>query len=128
MRRTTLRTASATAMSPLDGRRFDTLGVSIVKRFLSVLLLLTSLVAQAQTKPKLVVIVVVDQFRADYLVRFRADFKGGLDRMLRDGANFANARYEHAPTVTAVGHSVISTGAMPSVSGIIGNAWVDRGN
>ena len=92
------------------------------------LLLLAALAAHAQTKPKLVVIVVVDQFRADYLSRFRADYKGGLDRMLREGANFTNARYEHVPTVTAVGHSVISTGAMPSVSGIIGNAWVDRAN
>ena len=92
------------------------------------ILLLAALSAYAQTKPKLVVIVVVDQFRADYLSRFRADYKGGIDRMLREGANFTNARYEHAPTVTAVGHSVISTGAMPAVSGIIGNAWVDRGD
>ena len=91
-----------------------------------VLLLPFALTAQAQNKPKLVVIVVVDQFRADYLTRFRADYKGGLDRMLRNGANFANARYEHVPTVTAVGHSVISTGAMPAVSGIIGNSWLDR--
>lgn len=97
-----------------------------MKRLCTFLLLLNSLALYAQTKPKLVVIVVVDQFRADYLARFRTDYKGGLDRMLREGANFANARYEHAPTVTAVGHSIISTGAMPSVSGIIGNAWIDR--
>jgi predicted AlkP superfamily pyrophosphatase or phosphodiesterase len=80
---------------------------------------------QAQ-KPKLVVIVVVDQFRADYLSRFRADYTGGFDRMLRHGANYASAHYEHFPTVTAVGHSIISTGAMPAVSGIVGNSWVDR--
>ena len=99
-----------------------------MKRCISAFLLLSALAAYAQTRPKLVVIVVVDQFRADYLSRFRADYKGGFDRMLREGANYTNARYEHAPTVTAVGHSVISTGAMPAVSGIIGNAWVDRAN
>jgi predicted AlkP superfamily pyrophosphatase or phosphodiesterase len=100
-----------------------------MKRPIALLLLLISLACYAQPpKPKLVVIVVVDQFRADYLSRFRADYTGGFDRMLRDGANFTNARYEHMPTVTAVGHSVISTGAMPAVSGIIGNSWVDRAN
>ena len=99
-----------------------------MKRCLCAFLLLPALGAYSQTKPKLVVIVVVDQFRADYLSRFRADYMSGLDRMLREGANFTNARYEHAPTVTAVGHSIISTGAMPAVSGIIGNAWVDRAN
>jgi predicted AlkP superfamily pyrophosphatase or phosphodiesterase len=93
------------------------------------LLLLTTLASEAQTvKPKLVVIVAVDQFRADYLSKFRTDYTGGFDRMLRRGANFTNARYEHMPTVTAVGHSIISTGAMPAVSGIIGNSWVDRAN
>ena len=117
----------ATATSPPE-QGSDTLVVSIMKRCLSAFLFLASLAANAQTKPKLVVIVVIDQFRADYLTRFRADYKGGLDRMLREGANYANARYEHAPTVTAVGHSVISTGAMPAVSGIIGNAWIDRGD
>lgn len=77
-------------------------------------------------KPKLVVIVVIDQFRADYLSRFRTDYTGGLDRMLREGANYTNAHYEHVPTVTAVGHSIIASGAMPAVSGIVSNSWVDR--
>lgn len=96
---------------------------------LAMSLALAAAAALAQpAKPKLVVIVVVDQFRADYLARFRADYKGGLDRMLKKGANFTNAHYEHAPTVTAVGHSIVGTGAMPSVSGIVGNAWVERGD
>ena len=85
-----------------------------------------TLAAQVPNKPKLVVTVVVDQFRYDYLTRFRADYKGGFDRMLREGAVFTNAFYAHAPTVTAVGHSIIGTGAMPSVSGIVGNSWLDR--
>lgn len=77
-------------------------------------------------KPKLVLLVVVDQFRYDYLLRFRQDYHGGIARLLNDGAVFADARYPQFPTVTAVGHSTIMSGAAPSVSGIIGNEWFDR--
>ena len=90
------------------------------------LLLALCLSAQVPRRPKLVVAIVVDQFRYDYLTRFRNEYKGGLDRMLRQGAVFANARYAQAPTVTAVGHSIVMTGAMPAVSGIVGNSWFDR--
>ena len=82
--------------------------------------------AQADPKPKLVVVVVVDQFRYDYLTRFRSDYHGGLDRLLTHGANFTNGFYAQVPTVTAVGHSIIMTGAMPSVSGMVGNSWYER--
>lgn len=82
--------------------------------------------AQQTSKPKLVLGIVVDQFRYDYLTRFRTDYSGGLDRLLRRGAVFTNARYEHYPTVTAVGHATFMTGATPSLSGIIGNDWFDR--
>lgn len=77
-------------------------------------------------KPKLVVAIIIDQFRYDYLTRFRGDYHGGLDRILTSGADFTNAFYAQVPTVTAVGHSIFLTGAMPSVSGIVGNAWYDR--
>lgn len=77
-------------------------------------------------RPKLIVGIVVDQFRYDYLTRFRAKYHGGLDRMLSKGAVFTNAYYQQAPTVTAVGHSIFMSGAMPSVSGIVGNSWYDR--
>lgn len=77
-------------------------------------------------KPKLVLAIVVDQFRYDYLLRFRADYHSGIARLLSDGAVFADARYMHYPTVTAVGHSTFLSGATPSISGIIGNAWFDR--
>ncbi|MBI4890451.1 MAG: alkaline phosphatase family protein [Acidobacteria bacterium] len=77
-------------------------------------------------KPKLVVLVAVDQFRFDYLTKFGGQFKGGLKRLLDSGAVFTNAHYEHMPTVTAVGHSIMLTGAMPSSSGIVGNEWLDR--
>jgi predicted AlkP superfamily pyrophosphatase or phosphodiesterase len=77
-------------------------------------------------KPKLVVAIIIDQFRADYLSRFRSDYHGGLDRMMTNGAMFTNAFYAQVPTVTAVGHSIFMSGAMPSVSGIVSNSWYDR--
>ncbi len=82
--------------------------------------------AEARQKPKLVVVIVADQFRYDYLTRFRAEYKEGLYTLLNQGAVFTNAYFEHFPTVTAIGHSAILSGATPSVSGIIGNDWYDR--
>jgi predicted AlkP superfamily pyrophosphatase or phosphodiesterase len=82
--------------------------------------------AQVAPRPKLVITVVVDQFRYDYLWRFRSDYAEGLDKLLKEGAVFADSQYEQVPTVTAVGHSLILSGANPSVSGIIGNEWFDR--
>jgi hypothetical protein len=81
---------------------------------------------QLPKRPKLVLAVVVDQFRYDYLLRFRNDYTSGLDRLLRQGAVFTDAHYLHAATVTAVGHSTFLSGASPSVSGIIANEWYDR--
>ena len=80
----------------------------------------------APKKPKLVVAVIFDQFRYDYLTRYRSEYHAGFDRVLSGGAVFTNARYEHFPTVTAVGHSTFLTGATPSISGIVGNSWFDR--
>jgi len=82
--------------------------------------------AAKPAKPKLLLFIVVDQFRYDYLIRFRDGYKGGITRFLRDGAVFADARYPQMPTVTAVGHSTVLTGATPSVSGIAGNNWLER--
>jgi predicted AlkP superfamily pyrophosphatase or phosphodiesterase len=84
------------------------------------------LAAPARKKPKLVVLIAVDQFRYDYLTRFRAEYKAGLARLLDSGAVFTNAHYEHFPTVTAIGHSTMLSGATPSISGIVGNEWYDR--
>ena len=99
--------------------------------FTFALLFCTTLLAQQQPPPaprapKLVLAIVIDQFRYDYLTRFRADYTGGLKRLLEQGAVFTNAHYEHVPTVTAVGHSTFLTGATPALSGIIGNEWWDR--
>jgi predicted AlkP superfamily pyrophosphatase or phosphodiesterase len=96
------------------------------------LLLLATLAAvsfaapPAKKSPKLLLVVVVDQFRYDYLTRFGPEYKAGLARLLHEGAVFTNANYEHFPTVTAIGHSTVLTGATPSVSGIVGNEWFDR--
>ena len=54
------------------------------------------------------------------------EYKEGLESLLTRGAVFTNARYEHFPTVTAIGHSTLLTGATPSISGIVGNDWFDR--
>src|SRR5215470_427827 len=86
----------------------------------------TCCAAAAAEKPKLVVAIAVDQFRYDYLLRFRTEYKQGLDRLLTRGAVFTNAYYQHFPTVTAIGHSTFLSGATPSISGIIGNDWYDR--
>jgi hypothetical protein len=96
-----------------------------MRKALTFLLLGAGLLAAA-TKPKLVVTIVIDQFRYDYLTRYRNEYNAGFEILLTKGAVFTNAQYEHFPTVTAVGHSTILSGATPAVSGIIGNEWFDR--
>ena len=76
--------------------------------------------------PRLVVLVAVDQMRYDYLPRFASGFTAGFRRLMQDGAVFTNAHLGHYPSVTAVGHSAMLTGAPPSISGIVGNDWYDR--
>jgi predicted AlkP superfamily pyrophosphatase or phosphodiesterase len=85
--------------------------------------------AQAATaRPRLVLVIVVDQFRADYLERFGDLFapQGGLRRLMRDGAQWTNANYDHMPTYTAPGHATILTGAWPAETGIVANDWYER--
>ena len=95
------------------------------RALLSAVLLCCSLWAAA-APPKLVVVVIIDQFRYDYLTRFKSEYHGGLDRLWKTGAVFTNAHLQHFPTVTAVGHATFLTGAIPSLSGIVGNEWFDR--
>jgi hypothetical protein len=90
------------------------------------LLAAACLASAAPKKPKLVVTIVVDQFRFDYLTRYRAEYTGGFNRLLTHGAVFASANYIHVPTITAVGHSTILSGATPAISGIVANDWYDR--
>jgi hypothetical protein len=97
-----------------------------MKKVLLLALAAACMLPAAPKKPKLVVAIVFDQFRYDYLERFRSEYHAGFDRLLKDGAVFTSAHYEHFPTVTAVGHSTFLSGALPSESGIIGNEWFDR--
>jgi predicted AlkP superfamily pyrophosphatase or phosphodiesterase len=80
----------------------------------------------APAKPKLVVLLVVDQMRADYVDKFLGQWTGGLKRLVEEGAWFRDAAYPYAATETCVGHATISTGAFPATHGMVANAWWDR--
>jgi predicted AlkP superfamily pyrophosphatase or phosphodiesterase len=80
----------------------------------------------AALKPRLIVAVIVDQFRYDYPTRFRANYRDGIARLLDNGAVFTDARYIQYPTVTAIIHSTFLSGATPSVSAVIANDRYDR--
>ena len=83
--------------------------------------------AVAQTQPpRLVVVLTVDQMRFDFLERFGHLYKGGLARLLEEGALYTDAHQDHFFTSTAAGHATISTGVFPSRSGIVANSWWDR--
>jgi predicted AlkP superfamily pyrophosphatase or phosphodiesterase len=78
-------------------------------------------------KPRLILLIVVDQFRHDYLERFGDLFgTNGLKRLMNHGASWEQANYDHTPTYTGPGHATMMTGAFPSQTGIIGNEWLDR--
>lgn len=80
----------------------------------------------APEKASLVIVLSVDQMRADYLERFRPFFgKDGFNRFLERGASFPQARYRHAITFTGPGHASIGSGLDPRSHGIIGNRWYD---
>jgi predicted AlkP superfamily pyrophosphatase or phosphodiesterase len=81
---------------------------------------------QSPQRPKLVVLLVVDQMRGDYVDKFRGQWTGGLRRLVDEGAWFRDAAYPYAATETCVGHATISTGALPATHGMVANAWWDR--
>ncbi len=82
--------------------------------------------SRAPARPKLVVLLVVDQMRADYVDKFLGQWTGGLKRLVEEGAWFRDAAYPYAATETCVGHATISTGAFPATHGMVANAWWDR--
>jgi predicted AlkP superfamily pyrophosphatase or phosphodiesterase len=92
----------------------------------ALLLGLFPLVAPAQSAPKLVVVLVVDQMRGDYLTRFAGHWRAGFKTLLTEGAVFENANYAHLHTFTCAGHATIGTGAFPRTHGMISNAWWNR--
>ncbi|HEX8658817.1 MAG TPA: alkaline phosphatase family protein, partial [Hymenobacter sp.] len=78
-------------------------------------------------RPKLVVGIVVDQMRYDYLYRYWDKFgTGGFKRLVGEGFSFESCHYNYVPTYTGPGHASIYTGATPSVNGIVGNNWFER--
>lgn len=83
--------------------------------------------AETDVKPKLIVGIVVDQMRYDYLTRFESKFgKGGFKRMMREGFNCKNNHFNYVPTYTGPGHASVYTGTTPKYHGIISNNWYDK--
>lgn len=81
----------------------------------------------ATNNPKLVVGIVVDQMRYDYLTRFNNKFgQGGFKRMINEGFNCKNNHFNYVPTYTGPGHASVYTGTTPKYHGIIGNNWYDK--
>src|SRR5947208_12058509 len=79
------------------------------------------------SRPKLVVGIVVDQMRWDFLYRYYDRYgSGGFKRLLNDGFSCENAMINYIPSFTAVGHSTIFTGSVPAIDGIAGNDWIDQ--
>lgn len=79
-------------------------------------------------RPKLVIGIMVDQMRWDYLYRFQPIFKanGGFKRMMGEGYSCENTLIPYTPTVTACGHTAVYTGSVPAIHGITGNTWWDN--
>jgi len=91
------------------------------------LLLITFSSTAQVNRPKLVVGIVIDQMRWDYLYRFNDLYgNGGFKRLLKDGFSAENTLVPYTPTYTAVGHTCIYTGSVPSITGIVGNNWFDK--
>jgi predicted AlkP superfamily pyrophosphatase or phosphodiesterase len=104
---------------------------SLIAKFLVVTLALAALCAPpagtAEGRPRLVVVVVVDQLRGDLPARAASVSPGGgFERILKGGVVYDQAYYEHATTATAPGHATLFTGAYPSQHGIVGNEWYER--
>src|SRR3954468_21072608 len=81
--------------------------------------------ANALPRPKLVVGIVVDQMRWDYLYRYYERYQpNGFKRLLNEGFTCENTYIDYVPTVTAIGHSTVYTGSVPSIHGITGNDFI----
>jgi predicted AlkP superfamily pyrophosphatase or phosphodiesterase len=114
--------------------------IAIMKKIISLLLvLIISIPCKAQNEvaktkqertsvqPKLVVGIVVDQMRYDYLTRFYSKYgEGGFKRMMAEGFNCKNNHFNYVPTYTGPGHTSVYTGTTPKYHGIIGNNWYDK--
>src|SRR5881227_1701608 len=85
-----------------------------------------SFASASNARPKLIVIIVIDQFRGDYLERYRDQWgEGGFRLLLEHGADFTDCNYDYANTRTAPGHATLLTGAYTNGHGILINEWWD---
>ena len=96
---------------------------------LASLILLPALMAAptARARPKLVVVISVDQFSAELMQTFGPELTGGLARLRKEGVFFSEAYHDHGFTETGPGHSVLLSGRFPANTGIVENRWIDRG-
>lgn len=103
-----------------------------MRHFIATVFLLASVLAHGQKQndtrpPKLVVGIMVDQMRQEYLYRFQSKFgNGGFKRLIGDGFMLKNGHFNYAPTVTGPGHASVYSGTTPAIHGIIGNEWYDK--
>lgn len=99
-----------------------------MKKLAAIFILVSSLFSADAQRPKLVVGLVVDQMRWDYLYRYNERYaaNGGFKRLLGGGFSCENTFIPFTPTVTAPGHASIYTGSVPAIHGITGNAWWDN--
>ncbi len=99
---------------------------NILFAFVCIFSLTTSAQLPAPTKPKLIVGLVVDQMRYDFLYRYADKYgNNGFKRLLREGYSCENTHINYSPSYTACGHTCVYTGSVPAVHGITGNDWYD---
>jgi predicted AlkP superfamily pyrophosphatase or phosphodiesterase len=103
-----------------------------MKKFFYIILLLTLFFLPhfvfSQSKPKLVVGIVIDQMRYDYLYRYYDKYaEGGFKKLMNQGFVCQNAHYNYVPTETGPGHASIYTGTTPAYHGIVANDWYEKG-
>jgi hypothetical protein len=122
-------TKPALSLAAMPGRRAAAADffVGNIVGALLLAVLVPALGHAAFERPRLVVVVAVDQLPRELLDRFAPLFaEGGFRRLTDGGADFDQCRHEHSPTLTAPGHAVMLTGAYPRQSGIVGNRWYAR--
>ncbi|MFW5539775.1 MAG: alkaline phosphatase family protein, partial [Prevotella sp.] len=100
-----------------------------MKSVLILLFVSISVFSEAQIqRPKLVVGLMVDQMRWDYLYYYYNDFgEGGLRRLVDEGYSYENTMINYVPAVTAIGHSSVWSGSIPALTGIAANTWFEDG-
>ena len=98
-------------------------------KFLLAICILLCAVQKSFSQPKLVVGIVVDQMRYDYLTKYNEQYtEGGFTRFYSKGFVYANHNYNYSPTLTGPGHASVYTGTTPAINGIIGNEWYNKIN